>query len=289
MLKVRKTVIPVAGLGTRFLPATKSVPKELLPIGTKPTLQFVIEEAVNSGIEEVILVTNPRKVQITQYFQAGGFYDKILEGLGKINMLDDLNRLLKRVKITEAMQDAPKGLGHAILCAKKAVGNEPFIIQLPDEVYDGDNPCTKQLIDVYERIGLSVNATRHTPKEQIRLYGIHSVEDDKDKLHKSKGVVEKPRPEDAPSDFCVAGRYLFTPDIFDILENTPPSKDGEIQLAEAMNTQAKGKGLFAYEFDGNRFDTGDKLGYIKANIYFGYKDFPTEVGEYVKELTWTVS
>ncbi|MFH1652826.1 MAG: UTP--glucose-1-phosphate uridylyltransferase [Pseudomonadota bacterium] len=281
MSKVRKTVIPVAGLGTRFLPVTKTSPKELLPIGTTPTLQFVIEEAADSGIEEIILVTNPRKFQITEYFRLGGEYEEALKKLGKLKMLDSLHALLKRVKIIEAIQDAPHGLGHAIHCAKKAVNGEPFVIQLPDEIYDSSTPCVRQLIDVYEKMGSSVNATAHSPREEIQLYGIHNIASSEGGLHKSKGVVEKPHPDEAPSDLCVAGRYLFTPDIFEVIENTPPGANGEIQLADAMNTIAKEGNLYAYEFEGKRFDTGDKLGYIKANIHFGFRDFPNELKSFI--------
>lgn len=279
---VRKVVIPVAGMGTRFLPVTKALPKELLPIGTLPTLHMVVEEAANSGITEIVLVTSPAKSLIEEYFEKGTAYERALEAAGKIGLLDSLTELAGRVSITSVMQVKPKGLGHAILCAKDAVGDEPFAVILPDVLIESREPCCKQLIEVYEKTKCSVNATEHTPRERIHLYGIYDIERSEDRMHWAKGVVEKPKPDDAPSDYNVVGRYLFTPDVFAILESLPPGKGGEIQLADAQNELAKQKRMIAFEYEGQQFDTGDEIGFIKANTYYGMKKYPDEMKEFVK-------
>ena len=280
--KVRKVVIPVAGMGTRFLPVTKAVPKELLPIGTMPTLHMVVEEAADSGISEIILVSSPAKALIEEYFEQSTAYERALEMTGKSGLLDALTKLAERVNITSVMQDEPKGLGHAILCAKDAVGDEPFAVILPDVLIESETPCVKQLIDVFGQTACSVNATEHTPTDRIHLYGIYDIERSEDRMHWAKGVVEKPAPEDAPSDFNVVGRYLFTSDVFTILESLPPGKGGEIQLADAQNELAKQNNMIAYEYEGQQFDTGDEVGFIKANIFYGMKKYPEELKEFMK-------
>lgn len=281
---VRKAVIPVAGLGTRFLPVTKAVPKELLPIGTKPILQFVIEEAADSGITDIILVNARQKVLIKQYFDRDTPYDHSLAKAKKGHLLNEHRRLTDRVTITSVMQDEPRGLGHAIRCAKEAVGEEPFIVILPDVLIESSIPCCKQLIDAYREVGCSVNATEHTPREQIHLYGIYDIAKTKGRYHWARAVVEKPTAEKAPSDFSVVGRYLFTPEVFTILEETPPGKGGEIQLADAMDTLAKRGRIVAYEYEGLQFDTGDNLGFIKANIFYGLKLYPNELKHFMNQL-----
>jgi len=282
---VTKVVIPVAGMGTRFLPVTKAVPKELLPIGTKPTLQFVIEEAADAGVTEVILVSSPQKQLIQDYFDRNTPYDKALAKQKKEHMLEGQRRLADRITIRSVMQDEPKGLGHAILCAKDAVGDEPFVVILPDVLIESTTPCCKQLIDAYEKTGCSVNATEHTPRAQLHLYGIYDIRTSDGRYHWAKSVVEKPSADEAPSDFSVVGRYLFTPDVFTILENTPPGKGGEIQLADAMNTLAHDNRMVAYEYEGQQFDTGDNLGFIKANIFYGLKNYPDELKKFMAELS----
>jgi UTP--glucose-1-phosphate uridylyltransferase len=281
---VRKAVIPVAGMGTRFLPVTKAVPKELLPIGTKPTLQFVIEEAANSGITEVILVNSPQKALIQDYFDRNTPYDQALTKVKKEHLLDEQRRLTDRVKIKSVPQDEPKGLGHAILCAKDAVGGEPFVIILPDVLIESKTPCCKQLIDAYEKTGCSVNATEHTRREDIHLYGIYDIDRSDGAYHWAKEVIEKPSADEAPSDFSVVGRYLFAPEVFDILEHLPPGKGNEIQLADAMNTLAGQGKMVAYEYEGRQFDTGDNLGFIKANLFYGLKDYPEELRKFMAEM-----
>lgn len=281
-MAVRKVVIPVAGMGTRFLPVTKAVPKELLPIGTKPTLQLVVEEAAVSGIEEVILVTSPDKHTITDFFKTDTTYDKKLKAAGKEKMLEGLYSLLKKVKITEAPQENPKGLGHAILCAKKAVAGEPFIIILPDVLIESKTPCCKQLIDAFEKTGCAVNATEHTPRDKIHLYGIYDIARSEGKYHYAKGVIEKPKAEEATSDFSVVGRYLFPPDVMKILEETPPGRGGEIQLADAMNTLSKQGKMIAYEYEGRQFDTGDPEGFLAANIFYGCRDYGEKIKPFIR-------
>lgn len=284
MTKVRKAVIPVAGLGTRFLPVTKVCPKELLPIGTTPTLQIVIEEAVASGVEEIVLVTSPQKTQILEYFRSDTPYDARLKELGKEKLLDGLRDLARRVRITSAPQDAPKGLGHAILCAKAAVGSEPFLVILPDVLIESTTPCCQQLVAAYEKTGCAVNATEHTPTHQIHLYGIYDIASSEGKLHQARGVVEKPSAEEAPSDFSVVGRYLFPPELFGILEETRPGRGGEIQLADAMNTLAKQGKMVALEYEGRQFDTGDPAGFLKANIFYGRQRHANELDPFMREL-----
>lgn len=281
---ITKAVIPVAGLGTRFLPVTKAVPKELLPIGTKPTLQFVIEEAADSGITDIVLVSSPQKELIRQYFERDTPYDRSLDTMNKGHLLNEHRRLTDRVHLHTVMQNQPKGLGHAILCAKDAVGNEPFIVILPDVLIESTTPCCRQMIDAFLKTGCSVNATEHTPRERVHLYGIHDIARSDGRYHWARGVVEKPRAAQAPSDFSVVGRYLFTPDVFAILEDLKPGVNGEIQLADAMNVQAKDGRMVAYEYEGCQFDTGDNLGFIKANIFYGMKQYPEELKEFIQTL-----
>lgn len=281
---VRTAVIPVAGMGTRFLPVTKAVPKELLPIGTKPTLQFVIEEAVASGITDVVLVSSPQKALIEEYFNRETPYDRALASLNKEHMLDAQRRLTDKVDIRTVMQDSPKGLGHAILCSRPAVGGEPFIVILPDVLIEGATPCCRQLIEAYEKTGCSVNATEHTPREQLHLYGIYAIGASEGRYHWASAVIEKPSADEAPSDFSVVGRYLFTPDVYDILADMPAGKNGEIQLADAMNALAGHKRMVAYEYEGRQFDTGDNLGFIKANIFYGLKHYPNELAKFMKDI-----
>lgn len=284
MAEVRKAVIPVAGMGTRFLPVTKAVPKELLPIGTKPTLQIVVEEAAASGIEEIVLVTSPDKQGILDFFRTDTVYDKKLGAAGKESMLGELYSLLKNIKITPAPQEKPKGLGHAILCAKRAVGDEPFVIILPDVLIESKVPCCRQLIEAFEKTGCAVGATEHTPRHQIHLYGIYDISRSDGAFHYARSVVEKPSADETPSDFSVVGRYLFPSEVFKILEETPPGKGGEIQLADAMNTLAKMGKMVAYEYKGRQFDTGDPIGFLQANVFYGYRKYKDEMENFIEDL-----
>ncbi len=282
--KVRKAVIPAGGLGTRFLPVTKSVAKELLPIGTKPTLHMVVEEAALSGIEEVILVTSPDKDQIGDYFDMDTAYVRELEGRGKGEMISELKVLLSKVRVKVAYQEEPKGLGHAIMCAASDVDGEPFVVILPDVLIVSVEPCCRQLMEAYSKTGCSLSATEHTPRDKIHLYGIYDIERTEGRIHWARGVVEKPSPDKAPSDLSVVGRYLFTPEVFELLERTPPGKGGEIQLADAQNALAKEGKFVAFEYDGRQFDTGDPVGFLKANVYYNWKRYPEDFKAITKEL-----
>ncbi len=284
---VRKAVIPVAGLGTRFLPVTRTVAKELLPIGTKPSLQLVIEEAQAADITEIILVTSPHKHEIEDYFKRNTPYDKALASQKKETLLHDFHRrLTDKISLTTVVQEKPLGLGHAILCAKEKIGDEPFVVCLPDVLIESRTPCIRQLISAYEKTGCAVNATEHTPRDKIHLYGVYDIASSEGRLHKARRVIEKPSPEEAPSDFSVVGRYLFTADVFSILEETKPGRGGEIQLADAMDTLAKSGRMYAYEYEGQQFDIGDRLGFLKANIFYGYREFPAELGKFMKEIIY---
>lgn len=282
MADVKKAVIPVAGLGTRFLPASKAVPKELVPIGTTPILQLVIDEAVKSGIREIILIKSAIKQSIPDYFSLDSEYCKELSKLNKTKMLDGIKNLISKIKITYIDQTNPKGLGDAILRAKSVVGNEPFLVLLPDILILSKTPCSSQLIEAFHTVNASINAAESVPKEKISSYGIYELESGIGKLRKAKRVIEKPSLEEAPSDISVVGRYLFTPEVFSILENQPLGKNGEIQLADAQNTLAKEGKMFAYLYDGFQIDTGDELGFLKANIYTAFDKYENETEEFIK-------
>lgn len=230
---------------------THVLPKELLPIVTKPSLYLVLEEALQSGLKEIVLVVSPDKKPFFEH----------------------LKGVFPKLTFKFVIQEEPKGLGHAILMADQAVGPNPFIILLPDILIDHPKPVCLQLIEVFQKIKKSVNATGHVPKEQVGMYGIYEMESQEGRLHKAKQVVEKPTPKEAPSDMTVTGRYLFTPAIFEILRKTRPGRNEEIQLADAMNTLAGQGELYAYEFEGVHMDIGNPLGLIRANIYFGKKEY----------------
>lgn len=267
MTAVRKAVIPVAGLGTRFLPITKSVPKEMLPIVNKPTLQYAVEEAAASGITEIIFVMGPGKEVIRDYFTPRTTYTAILEARGKATLLEPFQQLLEPLTITYAWQEEQKGLGHAVWCAKKEVGNEPFLILLPDMIFHADTPCSKQLIEAYHTVRTSAIATHSVPRDQTKSYGVLDMEGDA-APYRIRGLVEKPSPDKAPSTYVISGRYLLMPSIFELIEKTTPGAIGEIQITDAMNQQAKTEGMAAVPFKGKIFDTGTPSGFIEANQFF---------------------
>lgn len=269
---VKKAVIPVGGLGTRFLPMTKVVPKELLPIVDKPAIQYVVEEAVASGIETIVLVISKGKESIKTYLSRYPEYEQRLKKMNKLNLLDELNQFTDRFNVEVVYQNEPKGLGHAVYCAKDACQGEPFILILPDVIVKSTPPCSKQLIDVYNETGLGVIYTEHTPREQLGAYGVIDVASSNGPLHKIKRLIEKPRPEEAPSDLTIVGRYLLPSSVFPLIENTKPGHGGEIQITDALSGLAQTEGLYALEHKANVFDTGDKLGYMKANMYFGLQN-----------------
>ena len=268
---VKKAIIPAAGLGTRFLPATKSQPKEMLPIVDKPTLQYIIEEAIESGIEEILIITGRSKKSIEDHFDKSVELELELEQKGKIEMLEMVQKISNMVNIHYIRQKEPKGLGHAIYCAKSFIGDEPFAVLLGDDIVDSEIPCLKQLIDIYDEYKTSVLGVQKVAVEDTNKYGILDVKHIEDRVYKVKDMVEKPNLDEAPSNIAILGRYIITPAIFEILENQKPGKGGEIQLTDALKTLGQQEAIYAYNFEGRRYDVGDKLGFLEATIDFALK------------------
>lgn len=272
MKKVTKAVIPVAGLGTRFLPATKAVAKEMLPIVDIPAIQVVIEEAIASGIEEVILITSRGKEAIMDHFDDSYELISILEKRGKTELADRVRDIATMVRPIAIRQKEPLGLGHAVLCAKSVIGNEPFVVILPDDIIDGkDSTATGQLIQQYENYGAGCVALMEVPDSDVSMYGIIDGDEMDTRSHRVHSLVEKPKKDSAPSNLAVIGRYLLPPEIFAYIEDTNPGHGGEIQLTDALQKLAANEGLVGYEFEGMRHDIGDKLGFLKANIEYALK------------------
>ena len=270
--KIRKAIIPAAGLGTRFLPDTKAQPKEMLPIVDKPTLQYIIEECVASGIEEILIITGRNKKSIEDHFDRSVELEMELEKSGKEEMLKMVREISDMVNIHFIRQKEPRGLGHAILCAKTFVGNEPFAVLLGDDVVYNDNkPCLKQLIDCYEEYKTSVLGVQTVEPQDVNKYGIVGGLHIEDRVYKVKNLIEKPAVEEAPSNVAILGRYIITPKIFEILENTKPGKGNEIQLTDALLELIKHEAMYAYDFEGRRYDVGDKLGFLQATVEFALK------------------
>ena len=270
-MKIRKAVLPVAGLGTRVLPATKVIPKEMLPIVDKPTLQYIVEEAVAAGIEEIIFVISRSKRAIEDHFDSFPELELTLERKGKRKELAELRALQEAATYTSIRQSEPLGLGHAVLCAKELVGDEPFIVMLGDIIIPPEAPCLPQLIEVHERYGGSVLSLVTLPPEVIPTYGIAAVEELGNGTLKITHVVEKPPLEEAPSDLGAYGRYVFTPDIFALLEKTSPGAGGEIQVTDAIEMQARAGKCYGVRYEGERFDTGTPLGLLTTSIAFALK------------------
>ena len=268
---VRKAVIPAAGLGTRFLPATKAQAKEMLPIVDKPTLQYIIEEAIESGIEEILIVTGRSKKSIEDHFDRSVELELELEQKGKTEMLEMVQDISNMVNIHYIRQKEPKGLGHAVHCAKSFIGNEPFAVLLGDDIVDAETPCLKQMIDAYDEYKTSILGVQEVAKENVDKYGILDVKYIEDRVYKVKDMVEKPSVEDAPSNIAILGRYIITPEIFNILETQEAGKGGEIQLTDALQTLATKEAIYAYNFEGRRYDVGDKLGFLEATVDFALK------------------
>ena len=285
--KIRKAVIPAAGLGTRFLPATKSCPKEMLPIVDKPTIQYVIEEALASGITDILIISGRTKRAIEDHFDRAPELEENLAEHSKeelLKMVQDIGD----INIHFVRQKEPLGLGHAILCAKRFVGYEPFAVLLGDDVvYNDEYPCLKQLIDVYNKTGGSVLGCQTVPQEKVSAYGIVASEPtDNERIFKVNDMVEKPAVEDAPSKLAVLGRYVITPEIFRILDHTAPGKGGEIQLTDALKVLARQQNMYAYDFIGRRYDVGDKQGYLEAQVEFALRrdDLRDRFKEYLKTI-----
>ncbi len=268
---VKKAVIPVAGLGTRFLPASKTVPKEMLPVVDKPLIQYIVEEILASGIEGIIFVTRQGKFSIEDHFDIAFELESVLEKRDKKELLSITRDLSKMIDIVSIRQKQPLGLGHAILCAQSLIFEDAFAVLLPDDLIDSKIPCTSQLISIYEKTKSTVVAIERIPQELISKYGIITPEPVAEHLYRAKKLVEKPLPEEAPSNLGVIGRYILTKDIFSVLEHTPPGKGGEVQLTDALNELSQKSAIYGYEFEGERYDCGDKLGYLKANIIYGLK------------------
>lgn len=286
MKPVKKAVIPVAGLGTRFLPATKAVPKELLPIVDIPAIQVVVEEVVASGIEEVILITGRGKEAILGHFDYSYELEDTLEKRGNTELLGRLRHISEMVRAVAVPQKNPLGLGHAVLCAKSIVGDNPFMVILPDDIIDNTPTATEQLIRSHEQYGTGVVAIQEVPPEDTHMYGVISGDRMGKDAFRINGLVEKPPLGSAPSNFAVIGRYLLPPSIFEYLEDTKPGHGGEIQLTDALQKLASNEGLVGHIFEGRRHDIGDKLGFLKANVEYalGREDFGPTFREYLNDL-----
>lgn len=285
-MKVRKAIIPAAGLGTRFLPATKAQPKEMLPIVDKPTIQYIIEEAVASGIEEILIITGRNKRAIEDHFDKSVELELDLESKHKDDLLKLVQDISNMAQIHYIRQKEPRGLGHAIYCARTFVGDEPFAVMLGDDVVDNDVPCLKQMIDVYDEYKTTVLGVQQVLKKDVNKYGIVKGKFIEDGVYKVKDLVEKPDIDKAPSDIAILGRYIITPRIFEILEHTQPGKGGEIQLTDALKELLAMEAMYAYTFKGKRYDVGDKLGFLQATVEFALKrdDIKNEFFNYLRNI-----
>ncbi len=267
MKKVKKAIIPAAGLGTRFLPATKAMPKEMLPIIDKPTIQYIVEEAVESGIEDIIIVTGKGKRAIEDHFDNAFELESRLEEKGKMELLEKVQRSSK-VEIHYIRQKEPLGLGHAIWCARRFIGDDPFAVLLGDDIVSGDIPCIKQLIEQYEITLSSIIGVQEVAMDQVHRYGIIDPYKIEGKLTRLRSMIEKPSTELAPSNLAIMGRYILTPQIFDVLGSQQPGVGGEVQLTDAIQRLSEKQDIYAYQFDGVRYDVGEKLGFILTTIDF---------------------
>lgn len=285
-MKVTKAIIPAAGLGTRFLPTTKAQPKEMLSIVDKPTIQYIIEEAVASGIHDIIIVTGRNKRSIEDHFDRSIELELELEKSGKMEMLETVKQISEMANIHYIRQKEPRGLGHAILTAKHFIGNEPFAVLLGDDVVVAKKPCLGQMIDVYNEYKTSVLGVQRVAHEVVDKYGIADCKPIDDRIYKVKDLVEKPKIEDAPSDIAILGRYIITPSIFDFLETQDAGTGGEIQLTDALRRLAQEEAMYAYDFKGHRYDVGTKSGFIQANIEFALRnpELKDDMKEYIKAL-----
>ncbi|MFC5406781.1 UTP--glucose-1-phosphate uridylyltransferase GalU [Cohnella soli] len=271
MAKVKKAIIPAAGLGTRFLPATKAMPKEMLPVVDKPTIQYIVEEAIESGIEDVIIVTGKGKRAIEDHFDNSMELEKVLFEKEKFELLSEVQKSARMVDIHYIRQKEPKGLGHAIWCARKFIGQEPFAVLLGDDIIAADKPCLKQMIEKFDRYHSSIIGVQHVSNEEVSRYGIVDGRIAEESLYQIRHLVEKPKREDAPSNLAIMGRYILTPGIFDILGTQQPGSGGEIQLTDAIESLNRSEAVYAYDFQGTRYDVGEKMGFIQTTIEFALK------------------
>ena len=288
MNKITKAVFPVAGMGTRFLPATKAMPKEMLPVVDKPLIQYAVEEAHAAGIDHMIFVTGRSKRAIEDHFDKAYELEAELEARGRTQMLESLRSILpKEVTCVYIRQAEALGLGHAVLCAKPVVGDEPFVVILADDLMDGDPPALNQMVSLYQQHGASVIGVENVARSETSSYGIVDAEEISPGLLKMHGIVEKPQPEAAPSTLAVVGRYILTPGIFKCLENVTPGKGGEIQLTDGIADLLQQEQVLAYRFAGKRYDCGSKLGYMKANVEYALRhpEIGTEFAAYLRGVT----
>ena len=283
-MKIRKAVIPVAGMGTRFLPATKAVPKELLPIVDIPSIQYVVQEAVDAGITEVIFVTGRGKSAIEDHFDMAPELEQVLEERGQMEQAKILRQVEEMIEVVSVRQKRPLGLGHAVFCARDLVGDEPFAVLLADDLIDAEIPCVRQLLDISEKNEASVVALMKVPREEVHRYGVIRGRPLAPRLYAVEDMVEKPRAEEAPSSLAIIGRYVLGPEIFPLLEKTRPGKGGEIQLTDALVQLARQTKVYGYEFLGKRYDIGDKVGFVCATVAYALKraDLRDRVMEYLR-------
>ena len=285
-MKVKKAVIPVAGLGTRFLPATKTVPKELLPIVDIPSIQYVVQEAVDSGIEEIIFVTGRGKDSIEDHFDEAPELEQILTDRGNTEMVKALRRIAEMIEVVSVRQKRPLGLGHAVLCARDLVGSEPFAVMLADDLVDSEVPCVRQLVDIFNRKEESVIALMQVPLEEVHQYGVIEGKEIEPRIYEIQRTVEKPVSSEAPSRMAIIGRYVLRPEIFEILQKQPPGLGGEIQLTDGLAQLARRRKMFGCVFAGERYDIGDKFGFVRATVAYALKrpDLKDKVTEYLRSL-----
>ncbi|MEX2264020.1 MAG: UTP--glucose-1-phosphate uridylyltransferase GalU [Bryobacteraceae bacterium] len=290
--KVRKAVFPAAGLGTRFLPATKAQPKEMLPLVDKPIIQYGVEEAIHSGIQNIIIVTGRGKSAIEDHFDVSFELENMLEARDQKPLLKIVRDVSDMINVAYIRQKEALGLGHAVLRARELVGHEPFAVVLADDVIDAETPCLRQLLDVYEFFHASVLAVMEVPPEKISAYGVVDAEPishngKKDRVFRIRDLVEKPKPGDAPSNLAIIGRYILTPEIFESLASIEPGTGSEIQLTDGLKHQLRSRPIYALRFDGTRYDAGDKLGFLKATVEFALRrhDLGGPFREYLKSLT----
>ncbi|HXK29701.1 MAG TPA: UTP--glucose-1-phosphate uridylyltransferase GalU [Candidatus Binatia bacterium] len=285
-MKLKKAVIPVAGLGTRFLPATKTVPKELLPIVDIPSIQYVVQEAVDAGIQEIIFVTGRGKDGIEDHFDEAPELEQILTDRGQKETVKMLQRIREMTEVVSVRQKKPLGLGHAVLCARDLVGDEPFAVMLADDLIDSETPCIRQLLEIFEDTKESVIALLEVPQSEVSSYGVIKGTKVKPRLYQIEAMVEKPQVQDAPSRMAIIGRYILRPEIFAILGNLPPGKSGEIQLTDGLAQLVRERQVLGCEFEGERYDIGDKFGFVRATVAYALKrpDLRDKVLEYLRYL-----